>query len=289
MEGQTIPFVDAHYHMWDMRRQSYPWLNGRGVPDLTSSMGDYSRIRRSYLIEEFLSEAAGSGLAKSVHVEATSTDPVAETRWVQDVAGRVGFPSAIVAFVDLRKASAEAELDSQCQSALVRGIRMTEPGDLVSDPAFRRGFAALARRGLSYDLHTRWPTMDQALDLARTFPTVRIILNHIGGPSSLGDEEFESWRRGVRVLAQAPNVLVKISGLGMADHSWTVATIRRWVLETIDVFGAERCMFGTNWPVDSLYSSYQNVVDAYREIIAGFTPREQQSMLWRNAEHYYRM
>ena len=234
MDPEAVRFIDTHHHLWELERHRYAWLEGEGAADTTAWIGDYASIRRSYLIEDFLTDAAGCGLIKSVHVEAVSgEDPVAETRWLQGIADRCGFPQGIVAFTDLRSADVERELDLHCQSPNVRGIRMTQFDGLLGDPAFRRGFSALSRRGLSYDLNVRWSGADLGLDLARAFPGVPILAGNMANPSSLGDAEFAEWRRGMRVLAQAPNVAMKISGLGMADHRWTVERIRPWVLEAV--------------------------------------------------------
>jgi predicted TIM-barrel fold metal-dependent hydrolase len=290
VEPEPVPFVDTHHHLWDLSQHRYGWLEGDGLADTTAWIGDYSSIRRSYLVEDYLSDAADGGLVKSVHIEAVwGEDPVAETRWVQEVADRSGFPHGIVAFCDLRSENAGLELDMHCESPRVRGIRMTQLEGLLSDPAFHRGFSALARRGLSYDINVRWSRADLGLDLARAFPNVAILVGNMANPASLGAEEFASWRRGMRMLAQAPNVAIKICGLGMTDHTWTVERIRPWVLEAISIFGPERCMFGTNWPVDRLYSSYRDLVDAYRAITAAFSLGERLQLFVRNAEKFYRI
>jgi predicted TIM-barrel fold metal-dependent hydrolase len=131
--------------------------------------------------------------------------------------------------------------------------------------------------------------MAKARDLADTYADVVLCIDHAGFPRARDDEYFANWRTGMETLAGASNVVCKISGLGMCDNRWTEATIRPWVLACIEAFGLDRSFFGTNWPVDRLYSSYGDVVDAYAEIVADFTPAEQEALFSANAERIFRI
>lgn len=160
---------------------------------------------------------------------------------------------------------------------------------LVADSRFRRGFAALSRRGLSYDLNIRVPHMTEASSLAHDFPETIILVGNTGNPMEQTDEYFSEWRRELAELAVLPNVIVKISGLGMSDHFWTVDSIRPWVLTAIDLFGPDRAMFASNWPVDGLYSTLSELIHAYRALTASFSDSERNAMFSGNAERYYRI
>ena len=126
-------------------------------------------------------------------------------------------------------------------------------------------------------------------DLAETFPDIVISLDHAGFPRQRDPEYFAMWKRELADLAGAPNVVVKISGLGMCDNAWTVESIRPWVLTCIETFGVERSFFGSNWPVDRLYSSYPDVLDAYAAIIADLSRPEQEALFFANAERIFRI
>lgn len=230
-------------------------------------------------------------MVESIHVEAdySGPDPVEETRWLQSIADRSGFPHAIVAYCDLEREGADGELARHAESPNVRGIRLrSHPKDADAEP-FLLNYAALERFNLSYDLNATPDQLRSGRDVALAYPGIQVILGHTGMPLERGAEYFSTWRAAMRDLAVAPNVAVKISGLGMIDHEWTVDSIRPWVLETIELFGADRCMFGTNFPVDKLYSSYQVLVDAYRQIIGSFDHDEQEHLLYRNAQKFYRI
>jgi predicted TIM-barrel fold metal-dependent hydrolase len=120
---------------------------------------------------------------------------------------------------------------------------------------------------------------------------VQVILGHAGFPLERTPEYYALWKREITALAEAPNVACKISGLGMVDHDWTVESIRPWVVHCVEAFGPDRVMFGTNWPVDILFSTYLRQIDAYRVILAteGSSRADQEKMLYRNAEHFYRI
>ncbi|MBA2576186.1 MAG: amidohydrolase family protein [Euzebyaceae bacterium] len=286
-----LDFVDTHHHLWDLGRFHYDWLSGEGWPGHTALLGDYSSIRRDYLVEELLAEFATANVVKSVHVEAAyaGPDPVEETEWLQQVAEEHGFPHALVVFCDIEAEDADAQLDRHCACDNVRGVRIRAHPDDVTDPAFRTAFAALGRRNLSYEQNASPGNLVSGRDLARDFPNTQIILGHTGFPLERTDEYFQRWRTEMAELAEAPNVAVKISGLGMVDNAWTVDSIRPWVLSTVEIFGVDRCMFGTNWPVDKLFSTYADLVAAYAEIIADFSRDEQEQLFSRNAERYYRI
>lgn len=289
--AEQLAFVDTHHHLWELGRFHYDWLSGEGWPGHTALLGDYSSIRVDYTVDQLIAEGAAANLVKSVHVEAAydGPDPVEETEWLQAAADEHGFPQALVVFCDIEADGAEAQLDRHCAFANVRGVRIRAHPEDVSEPSFRKAFAALGARGLSYEQNASPGNLVSGRDLARDFPDTQIILGHTGFPLERTDEYFQRWRSELRQLAEAPNVAVKISGLGMVDNRWTTESIRPWVLETIDAFGPERCMFGTNWPVDKLFSTYAELVAAYATIIAGFGRDEQERMFSRNAERYYRI
>ena len=145
------------------------------------------------------------------------------------------------------------------------------------------------RFGLSFDLQLYPAQMADAAALAHAYPDVPIILNHAGMPVDRDEEGVRLWHRGMRELAAAPNVVVKISGLDTVDWNWTVETIRPFVLQTIELFGVSRCMFASNFPVDKLYSDFDALYAAFREITKPFSADERRMLFHDNAARYYRL
>jgi predicted TIM-barrel fold metal-dependent hydrolase len=287
-----LPFVDTHVHFWDLERPDlhYSWLQP-GV--LHPVLGDIDEIKFPLFdAARFQEEIAGANVAKVVHVQAALgiEDPVNETRWLQKQADATGLPHAIVAHADLRDPGVERELERHAEaSALLRGIRDFSEGDFLADPAFERGFATLAKHGLVGDIECQWEDMPKARDLAARHPDTVVVLDHAGFPLERTPEYFASWKRGISALAEADNTVCKISGLGMCDNSWTVDSIRPWFEHCVDAFGTQRCVLGTNWPVDRMYSDYATVVDAYAQIVADLSRDEQVALFSANAERLFRM
>ena len=296
------PVVDCHHHLWDLGKHRYEWLQAE--PILDTLLGDYSPICRDYLIQNYLADARPAGVVKSVHVqcEFDHADPAGETEWLQGLADRHGFPHGIVGFVNLADPAAGALLDTHGGFANFRGVRQNlnfdaddprrcfaDRGDYLSDPAWRRGFSLLAPRGLSFDLQILPLQMGEAYEALVACPGTGVVLDHAGLPLDRNPEALELWRRGMRRLASLPNVAVKLSGFGMMDRSPSVATIRPIVLETIEMFGAERCMFASNFPVDGLGGNLVDFFDAYRAVVADFSEDERIALFARNAERFYRI
>ena len=285
-------FIDCHFHLWDLQEPGlyYCWLMPDGEdPQLGDRLEELKGT--TYLIDDYIAETRQANVTSAVHLQAAigSEDPVKETAWIQAAVDRTGFPLAIVGYTDLKHPDAGKELERHCRYANTRGIRDFSEGDYLVDHDFHRGYAMLADFDLVASLSIDWEAMPKARDLAQKFPHIPLVLDHCGEPSARDDEYFENWRNGMRTVAQAENITCKISGLGMADNDWTVDSIRRWVLTCIDVFGPQRCIFGTNWPVDKMYSTYDVLINAYTELVADFTDDEQDAMFSKNASTLYRI
>jgi predicted TIM-barrel fold metal-dependent hydrolase len=287
-----LPFVDTHVHLWDLSQPQlrYSWLEPGVIHPI---LGDIEALKVPlWGARELLDDTSSANVAKFVHVQAAVgiEDPVEETRWLEAQAEATGTPQAIVAHADLASPDVDALLERHLEaSARLRGIRDFGVGDYLVDPAWQRGFARLEAHALVCDLDCVWEHMGKARDLARTAPGVPLILDHAGYPRERTPEYFANWRRGISTLAEAESAYCKISGLGMGDNDWTVASIRPWFEHCLEAFGVERCVLGTNWPVDRLYSSYDAVIDAYAEIVAELSRDEQVALFSANAERLFRI
>jgi predicted TIM-barrel fold metal-dependent hydrolase len=296
----NLPIIDPHHHLYDLKTGRYPWLQD---DMLDRVFGDYSAIRRDYLIDDFREDIKNQNVVKTVHlqVEYDHNDPVAETRWLQSVADQHGYPHGIVAFADLASPNVQQTIEEHCAFPNVRGIRqcLNYHGDpvktfiehphLMSDAQWQRGYALLARYDLSFDLQLYYTQMAEALELAKKFPDTPMVLNHTGMPVDRDTDDIAEWRASMKSLASVPNVFCKISGLGMGDWNWTTDSIRPFVLDAIDAFGTERCMFASNFPVDKLFSSYDDVFNAFKAITLDLSDSERRALFHDNAERVYRL
>ena len=295
--------VDAHMHLWDLGRIRYPWL----TPPLPVGItGDVSAIAHDYFIDDYLRDAAAADsrvrVTKVVHVEAGANpaDSLAETRWLQGIADARGFPQAIVAHAELEKPTAAALLAGHAAHRNVRGIRQIlnwhrdpaktyTPRDLLADDSWQRGFALLARHGFSFDLQIYPAQMPAAARLAARHPYTAIILNHTGMPIDKDAAGIDAWRAGMRLLAAQASVSVKVSGLAMLDWHWSRDSLRPFVLETLEIFGSDRVMMASNFPVDRLFGTFGSLTDAYLTLLAGASEEERAQLFARNAERIYGM
>jgi predicted TIM-barrel fold metal-dependent hydrolase len=291
--------VDAHHHLWDLSHgYAYPWLQDE--PAGEGMLGNLAPITTDYLVPDLLADMAGFDLEKSVHIEAVPLDPLAEVRWLQLGAERTGFPNAIVAHADLNGPDVEALLTSAAAFPRVRGVRHIAnwhanpgltftPADLLQDTQWQAGYALLKNYDFSFDLQLYAGQMWEAAALAARNPETLVIINHAGMPVERDPESIAVWRNGMRTLAGLDNVVAKISGLGMVEHSWTTESVRPFVHHTIDCFGTDRVMFGSNFPVDKLYSSFSTLYGAFETIVADLSETEQDALFRANAIHWYRL
>lgn len=301
MAEDAFPIVDPHQHFWDPGRNYYPWLCD--AEPIAFRYGDYASLRHPYLPSDYRADAGRHHIVKTVHVEAEwdRRDPVGETRWLEDLAAAQGLPSACIAHARLDAPDAAAVLAAQAANPLVRGIRhkpsaAASPGDArrrapgsMDDPHWRAGYALLARHRLSFDLQTPWWHLDAAADLACDFPETQIVINHAGLPCDRSAEGLAAWRTVLARAAEAPNIAIKISGLGVPGQAWTVAANGQIIREAIAIFGTERAMFASNYPVDSLVGSFDAIFSGFRAAVADRSPAEQRRLFHDNAVRIYRL
>ena len=300
--GRRDFVIDAHHHFWDLDRNYHPWLCDD--PPIEGRHGDYRAIRRNYLPADFRQDWDGLQVVGSVYVEAEwdPSDPAGETAWAERIAEESGFPTVIVAQAWLGREDVEEVLAAQAGFGKVRGVRekpavAAHPNEVVpyapgsmSDPEWQKGYARLEALGLSFDLQAPFWHLPEARALAERFPGITIILDHCGLPNIRSPEGLAAWRKCMRTLAEAPNTAVKISGLGEPRlPRWSVRTHRDVVLETIDIFGVDRCMFGSNYPVDRLYAPYGTIMRGFHAMTSRFSLAERRKMFFDNAMRWYRI
>ncbi len=292
MNERRPEMVDAHVHFWDVETQQRGWITGEWEPSQEEYLGDYSPLKRTFRPEDLLPLYAAARVAKLVHVQADwgGEDQVEETSWVTALGASAGFPVAIVAGADLRAPDASEELERHCAAGPVRGVRMLSYyANLFDDPAFLYGLTLLEHFGLVFEIGVMWDRLDEALELARRRENVRFVLDHAGMPLARDRESLARWRHGLRAIAKCDNVVVKISGLGMGLHPLNAQEMGPLVNDALEAFGAGRSMLGSNWPVDSLFGQFDELITSFEEITKNLSAIEAWA-LWRGtAERVYRI
>ncbi|HXL68176.1 MAG TPA: amidohydrolase family protein [Xanthobacteraceae bacterium] len=296
-----IPIVDCHQHFWDLDRNYYPWLCDP-VP-VHFRYGDYSVIKRNYLPPDYLRDAGANRVVKTVHEEAwwNPADPVGEIRFVETVAAQYGLPTALVGSGPLDRDDIGEILAGHAASPLARGIRnypaaaaspsqarRGAPGSM-DDPKWRRGYALLEQYGFSCDLQVPWWHLDAMAELAADFPRTQIVIVHAGMPNDRGLDGLKGWRRALERVTAQPNVAIKISGLGQPGLSWTLEANGPVIRDAVTIFGAERAMFASNYPVDRIVGTFATIYDGFRAAVADRSEAERRKLFHDTAERIYRL
>lgn len=294
--------VDAHHHLWDLQAGHYPWLQDAYDPE-GFFLGDHQVLRQNFLPADYRRESAGCRVVATVHVEAERdrTEQVAETVWLHQQHVRHGLPQAVVAHAWLDRPDTEERLHQHLAHPLVRGIRSkpvtaSHPGQDVrgqpgtmQDARWLRGLALLERLGLSWDLRVPAWHLAEAAEVAAQFPRLTIVLNHHGLAWDRSEAGLARWREGLARLAEQPHVCVKLSEFGLRDQPWDEAANTRIVHEVLALFGWQRCLFGSNFPVAGLRIGYGPLVAAMWRMLAHLPEAQQQAVMAGNALRVYRM
>ncbi|MEV2238314.1 amidohydrolase family protein [Micromonospora sp. NPDC049891] len=260
--------VDAHHHLWVRARHPQPWIDPVTM----------SAIDADFELTDLAPLARAAGVTATVVVQSIAS--ARETLDLLRAAADDVLVGGVVGWVDLTADDVADRLDRL--RAAPGGQHLVGVRHLVqseTDPAYldrpdvRRGIAAVGAAGLVFDLLVRQHQLPMAARLARDLPGVRFVLDHLGKPA-LGAPEFDDWRRDLRALAAAPNTTAKVSGLTteVPRSPWTVADLRPAVDHALDVFGPERLMFGSDWPVSLLATSYPRWIEAVTELLGDLDP-----------------
>jgi predicted TIM-barrel fold metal-dependent hydrolase len=295
---KSVPTIDAHHHIW--RLDDLPWLSGAQVPRI---FGPYQPICRDYPIDEYRSDIAGCDIVKSIYIQTNwpAGQSYGEARWVQSVSEATGWPHANVAHADLADPYAGVLIERLAKLPATRGIRQqlhwhknaqyrfAPRPDVMNDKDWRRGLAMLADHGLLFELQIFSSQMMDGARLARSFPDIVFVLEHAGMPEDMSPRGWQLWREGMMALAECPNVNVKLSGLGTFVHACREDIMGPIIKETVAMFGADRCCYGSNFPIEKLWTDYRTLYQTFRNAIAHLSESEQTAILHDTAARLYRL
>lgn len=281
--GTRIPVVDAHHHFWTPSRHDYSWMSG----------ADMDPIRRSFGPSDLRPLLESSGVDSTVLVQAAPS--LAETRDILDIAERTRFVAGVVGWVDLTDAAVGdtlAELNSQPNGKHLVGIRHLvhdekDPQWLLR-PDVQRGLAAVREAGLAYDILVRVRELPAALATAKAFPDMRLVIDHIAKPP-IASGKIEPWASRMEPFRLLTHVSCKLSGMITEANwaSWTPEDLKPYVARVVDIFGADRVMFGSDWPVCLLAGSYGAVKGALEDALPPLSSEERAEVFGGNASRFY--
>lgn len=302
-DDALLPIVDAHHHFWAVPENPHHWLTR--LPRIPFRYGDYEAICKDFLPADYAHARREHLVLRHVVMEGewNSADPLGESLWMHGLAQREGVPHAMAAQIWLDRDDVAAVLARYTQGPLagfVRSVRhkprvlgrgeprsqIAVPGSMRC-PRWRAGYAQVAASGLMFELQAPWWHMDEAVELARDFAGTRIVVNHAGLPAQRDADSLREWEHAMRQLAQCPNVVVKLSGLGVPGQAWTEPLQSSVVLPLLDAFGTSRCLFATNFPVDSLVADMSTIWSVFKALTRHLTAQERLALFCDNAVAVY--
>ena len=292
------PIIDTHHHIW--QHKNVGWLQPPIIPRL---FGDYFGLLHDFPIEEWMNDIVPEKVVKSVHVTANwgLERALEETKWLQSVADKHGYPHGFTLQADLTDPGLDATLKAHKVYPNIRGVRhqlyweshplhqVVSRPDLCNTPEFRRGFSLVEKYGLHFELQLFASQAKYAAELIKAFPNVNFILLHSGMLIGRDQIFIDQWREGLAVMASFPNVHVKISGLGMFTHGWTYEQMRQVIRDSIQIFGVERTIYGSNFPLEKLWCSYADLIAVYRRVLSEYSQENQRKIFHDNAVRFYRV
>tara|TARA_Y100000590_G_scaffold299465_1_gene337654 strand:- start:5010 stop:5897 length:888 start_codon:yes stop_codon:yes gene_type:complete len=287
--------IDTHHHLWDPTSKKYDWLVSPG----------HEIFNNVYLLDNFTNDFKNLNVIKSVHVqgEINLSEIIYETKWLQQISDNNKFPNAIVGFVDFLDSEVEIYLNQHLNYANFRGIRQIlnfdknnkeishAKIDYLKEETWVKNFSLMQKYDLSFDLSIFWTQTEDALKLINKYNNVLFIINHTLSPINIDNQTIKEWHSNIKLLSNSENVVIKLSGFGEFNSSWDISSIKPLILNSIEAFGTERCMFGSNFPVDKVLSSakYEDYWIAYYNIVKDFSSDEKDKLFYLNAEEYYKI
>lgn len=271
--------IDTHVHFWNYDPQRDAWID--------ESM---QLLQRDFGVEDVL-KASGGRVEGFIAIQADQSR--AETEFLLSLAEKHTEVKGVIGWLDLRSDHLTKELDYYAQYPALRGLRhivQAEPLGFMREPVFQRGIQQLERYGLVYEILVYAPQLEDAVHLVQQFPQQLFVLDHIGKPD-IKNGKLEAWKRSYQQLSQLENCYCKLSGMvtEAAWQQWSEAELKPYLDVALECFGAERLMFGSDWPVCQLAATYEEVQSIVTNYICQLSTTEQAMILHQNARQFYKL
>jgi L-fuconolactonase len=285
MPGPIERIVDAHIHFWDPARTDwYPYLSGGQELDI----GDISGMCRRFMPETYLAESAKWPVEKVVHVSAAGGFIADETREREELANETGHPAAIIGGIRPEQSVPEAIalLDEQMTASRFRGVRNMgfEPSPVPRPEILR----ALQERNLVFDLMAHADALEAAAATLADWGDLTVVVEHTGWPRTNSDDDYACWKKGISALARLDHVHCKLSGLAMPLQCMDRDVFAPWIEYALEVFGVDRCFFGSNFPVDSTHGTFDDLYSIFDALTSDLDADARAKLFAENAERVYR-
>jgi predicted TIM-barrel fold metal-dependent hydrolase len=297
LEGgaQIGPIIDCNVHLWDQQDNPIFWLSDRTL--VREMLGDYERLPDRYLLSDYRRETAGHDVRGVVWSDAGTADPLAPAAWVTRQQNATVPVVAIVTLGDPRSATFAELVEGARQLPLIRSVRIrlvselaarsVSDGDVLDDPQVRTNLGLLADKGLVATLETAANQLDIVSRVAAEFPSLRVVVDHFGWPTDPRQPNLADHVERLAPLAAASNVATRIDAIGTVFGDWTASQVRPWLLAVTEMFGTDRCMLGSDLPIENLRSGFGQLYGAYDDIFSDYSDDERAMLFHRTADHWY--
>jgi L-fucono-1,5-lactonase len=276
-----MDIVDSHQHFWQVGRFEYPWMSS-----------DVPALYRDYLPPALKPILRQNDIGSTVLVQASNS--LSESQWLLGLADRYSFIAGVVGWLDLMDAQLEQQLAALTKNPKFKGVRHlveSEPeDDWLIQPAVLQGLKTLASRGITYDLLVHTRHLRHVRTVAESCPELSLVVDHMAKPP-IATGAISEWARELKEVAAFPNVFCKLSGLVTeANHkTWKTADLRPFVECALELFGPQRLMFGSDFPVCLLAAPYERVLGSFQDLLKELDDEDQDGIFKENARNFYRL
>lgn len=287
--------IDSHHHLWDVEQHHYPWLAAKGE---VRFFGQPDPIRKNYLVADYCSDH-DNNISQSVHIQ-VGIDPalrLTETQWLQQCHDESNgkYPAKAVVEIDMLAADVEQQILAHKQFSITQGVRHIigkSPEENKHMPAFNRdkwydSLQLLVKHQLSFDLQLTQEHYEDVFNLLKMLPELKVVICHLASPWDQSEDGFDQWCTAMSCFAVLPNCYMKLSGFAMFNHGFKADKFKQYALKSIALFGVERCMLGSNFPVDKLYMSYQDLLACWHELLQSLPVEQQSYLAHKTAANFY--
>lgn len=291
--------IDTHMHFWDLKND-YPWLKNNDV-NLEKLIGNYDVLKENFLPDDYIKMVEKHNIRKTVHIEvlAFPNNPVLETKWLQEQYEKHKIPNAIIAYADLSSSNVEDILNAHSLYKNMRGIRMplnhhdtidylrfVEFSNYMQDPKWLYGFSLLEKYNLLFEAQLYPHQVPDLKEVATRYPKTTIVLEHFGWPLDGSDSGFIHWKNQLQLISTCSNVVLKLSNV-LCSAFENIDKMTKYIQTAIEIFGANRCMFGSNCPPDTVKYDFDTIMHIYKSACSIYALSEQRKIFYENAARIY--
>ena len=280
--SEVCMYIDAHHHLWNYDPVEYDWID--------DSM---AVLKKDFLIKDLEKTLYQNGFSTSVAIQARQS--MEETLWLLTLAEQTDLIKGVVGWIDLQSDTLAQQLDELAKYKKLVGFRHVLQGEtdptFMQNPDFIRGLKMLADRGYRYDLLILASQLSAAAEMLEQVPNLHVVIDHIAKPNIKSRNDFDIWQQGMAVLAHNKNCYCKLSGMVTeADwQAWTRADLQPYMKTIWDLFGQQRIMFGSDWPVCLVAAEYQQVKQLVVDFVSEQSPQASKLIMGENAQRFYQL